>query len=236
MGNNRDRKGIFLGVISVATLIVAIIGATFAYFSATITANEEVNFTAYQFSASASVTKVAPSGDVEDLIPVDNANVLILANNTQNNSNGACKDANNYSACLVYDVTINNTGTNNLSLTGELVTVDPGTYTHLKIMPVSESNGTYTAIGDPMDISSNADGTTGTFTLVTGTEPNIVTNDVTFTVNSGGTDTHFYFIIYLDNVTTGDQNEEMGSTFTGQFVFSGADGGQLKATITPVSP
>ena len=108
MENNRDRKGIFLGVISVATLIVAIIGATFAYFSATITANEEVNFTAYTFSATASVEKVAPSGDVNDLIPVDGTNVIPLASNTRNDpdagtdTNGACKDLNGYSACIIY--------------------------------------------------------------------------------------------------------------------------------------
>ncbi len=37
---NRNGQGIFLGVVSVATLIVAIIGATFAFFSAQVTANE----------------------------------------------------------------------------------------------------------------------------------------------------------------------------------------------------
>ena len=35
MENNRKGTGIFYGVIGVATLIITIIGATFAYFSAT---------------------------------------------------------------------------------------------------------------------------------------------------------------------------------------------------------
>ena len=36
--NNRNNgRGIFYGVIGVATLVVAIIGATFAYFSASVT-------------------------------------------------------------------------------------------------------------------------------------------------------------------------------------------------------
>ena len=39
---NNNGKGIFLGVVSVATLIVAIIGATFAYFSATTTVGNGV--------------------------------------------------------------------------------------------------------------------------------------------------------------------------------------------------
>ena len=37
---NNNGKGIFLGVVSVATLVVAIIGATFAYFSASVTGGE----------------------------------------------------------------------------------------------------------------------------------------------------------------------------------------------------
>jgi len=40
MENNKGR-GIFYGVIGVATLVVAIIGATFAYFSAQATTNND---------------------------------------------------------------------------------------------------------------------------------------------------------------------------------------------------
>ena len=36
---NKNGQGIFYGVIGVATLVVAIIGATFAYFSAAVTTN-----------------------------------------------------------------------------------------------------------------------------------------------------------------------------------------------------
>lgn len=40
---NNNGRGIFYGVIGVATLVVAIIGATFAYFSASVTKNNIVN-------------------------------------------------------------------------------------------------------------------------------------------------------------------------------------------------
>ena len=43
MENNDNGRGIFYGVIGVATLVVAIIGATFAYFSATAVSNNAVN-------------------------------------------------------------------------------------------------------------------------------------------------------------------------------------------------
>ena len=40
--NNRKGPGIFYAVVGVATLVVAIIGATFAYFSATATNNDTI--------------------------------------------------------------------------------------------------------------------------------------------------------------------------------------------------
>ena len=47
---NKKGSGIFLGVVSVATLVVAIIGATFAYFSASVSSNEgAIGATAYEF-------------------------------------------------------------------------------------------------------------------------------------------------------------------------------------------
>ena len=42
MENNNNGRGIFYGVIGVATLVVAVIGATFAYFSASISSAEDV--------------------------------------------------------------------------------------------------------------------------------------------------------------------------------------------------
>ena len=229
MENNRDRKGIFLGVISVATLIVAIIGATFAYFSASFTGNEEVNFTAYEFSASATVNRIAPSSDVDDLIPVDAANVFTLASNTRNNNKGACKDATDYTACLIYEVTIYNSGSQDLSLTGELKTTTASAFTHLKLVPATVNSGTYTADGDVMSIGGAQDATTGIFTSSSANK--------TFTVQAND-DSTFYFIIYLENAIDSQtseetsQNEEMGATYVGQLVFSSGTGGQLKATIT----
>ena len=45
---NKKGNGVFLGVVAVATLIVAIIGATFAYFSITAqSAENAVNLSAY---------------------------------------------------------------------------------------------------------------------------------------------------------------------------------------------
>ena len=70
-------KGIFYGVIGVATLIVAIIGATFAFFSASVDAEDD-NFTGQTLNLSdgvlsVSVTEVSLGGtaDSHDLVPAD---------------------------------------------------------------------------------------------------------------------------------------------------------------------
>ena len=45
--NNRKGPGVFYAVVGVATLVVAIIGATFAYFTATVTtdkADDELSY------------------------------------------------------------------------------------------------------------------------------------------------------------------------------------------------
>ena len=69
MENNRKGNGIFLGIVSVATLVVAIIGATFAYFSATTESNEDaVNLQAYEFNLAMSVSPIYP-GSANKIIP-----------------------------------------------------------------------------------------------------------------------------------------------------------------------
>ena len=65
-------KGIFYGVIGVATLVVAIIGATFAYFTATAQAGENVitgNMASIQFGLE--VTKVTHVDETKGgMIPI----------------------------------------------------------------------------------------------------------------------------------------------------------------------
>ena len=65
---NNNGRGIFYGVIGVATLVVAIIGATFAYFSASVTA--EGNVTAG--TANIQLTMSEDTGGLKSkLIPID---------------------------------------------------------------------------------------------------------------------------------------------------------------------
>lgn len=116
MDNEReDKKGIFFGVIGVLTLIVAIIGASFAYFS--INARSDPN--ALTVTA-ASVQIVYEDGDqvaISDLIPSTKAvaeETVRRAKAGESNSESVpyqmCKDDKGYTVCGMYEFTLTNNG------------------------------------------------------------------------------------------------------------------------------
>lgn len=100
---NGKGKGIFYGVIGVATLIVAIIGATFAYFTAVQSSDEDaVNTSSAVIGLSYDDVKDGVRGT---LIPAYNKVVSQYAGVTTD----SCKDANGYNVCSVYKFTVENT-------------------------------------------------------------------------------------------------------------------------------
>lgn len=108
MNNNNNGKGIFYGVIGVATLVVAIIGATFAYFAASTNSADNA------VSAASSAVSDLRLTDVDDgiksnLIPIDAVNkykakfpavVGLTAD--------SCKDDNHNHICSTYQFTVTN--------------------------------------------------------------------------------------------------------------------------------
>lgn len=106
--NNNNGRGIFYGVIGVATLIVAIIGATFAYFSAT--ANSATNAVTAS-GANVSLTwNEDPNGLQTNLIPVDVTQSGFLT--TPGNTATDCHDQNSNVVCSTYTFTVTNPDTN----------------------------------------------------------------------------------------------------------------------------
>ena len=107
-------RGIFYGVIGVATLVVAIIGATFAYFTATAGNNNVIsgNMATIQFGLN--VTKVTHVDESKGgMIPMSNNMVEAAVSNTQ-----TCVDNNGNAVCQVYKIVTTNTGSASLFLDG----------------------------------------------------------------------------------------------------------------------
>ena len=99
-------RGIFYGVIGVATLVVAIIGATFAYFTAT-AANNVMTGNMATINLNLAVTKVT-TADVDKGGMVPMSNTMIQAAISNGSGNGICVDDNGNAVCQVYKITLEN--------------------------------------------------------------------------------------------------------------------------------
>lgn len=163
MNNEKNNgKGIFYGVIGVATLIVAIIGATFAYFTASATAGENViTGNAASVSFDLKVTKVTTVDETTGgMIPMTDG----MLNAAVTSAKGACVDDTGAAVCQIYKVELANNGSAGLfldgyvNLTGGLAATTAQTETTMRWAQVFTSNDTtFTVTGTP----ALANGATG---------------------------------------------------------------------------
>ena len=230
---NSKGRGIFLGVVSVATLIVAIIGATFAWFSASVNSGEnDVNLTAYQFDADLTVERVFPTAEnaSKKIIPFVPDKVLREGQGDQtNNMNYAlneatnkCVDSSGYLVCSLYKITVTNNGSDAIELDGTVTTIET---------TPTEKGTTLTANGDlKAQIISYADGKyTYTHNLSKALAlPNTVSGSgklimdpATLTVGAtpGANTAELYVLVWL-NDSAENQSSMMGASYKGQFIFS----------------
>ena len=98
-------RGIFYGVIGIATLVVAIIGATFAYFTAT-AANNVITGNMASISLQLSVNKLTTRENTIGMIPMSNGMVEAAVSNQS--TKGACIDDNGNAVCQIYQITLEN--------------------------------------------------------------------------------------------------------------------------------
>lgn len=135
---NKKGNGIFLGVIGVATLIVAIIGATFAYFSASTNSTDNairVNSTQLSLGYSDDTSKLKTN-----LIPATDEIAKFGATNTEHiASKGACIDDNGNEVCGVYDFFVGNPSGTTAQKIYANITVVTNTFTNLYFTILDET-------------------------------------------------------------------------------------------------
>ena len=245
---NSKGRGIFLGVVSVATLIVAIIGATFAWFSASVSSGEnDVNLTAYQFDADLTVKRVFPTDEnaSKKIIPFVPDKVLREGQeNETNNMNYAlneatnkCVDSSGYLVCSLYKITVTNNGSDAIELDGTVTTIEETTSTEtgttltangaLKAQIISYANEKYTYthdLGKALALPNTASGS-----------GKLIMDPATLTVGAtpGANTAELYVLVWL-NDSTENQSSMMGASYKGQFIFSAVGmgaGNQLTGTF-----
>ncbi|MBR3162221.1 MAG: hypothetical protein IKF19_05775 [Bacilli bacterium] len=107
-----NSKGVFYAVVGIATLIVAIIGATFAYFTASANAGNNVisgNMASIGFDLQ--VEKVLDPSSGRGMIPMSNSMIEPAINDTTNPINNTCTDDNGNAVCQIYKITVTNNST-----------------------------------------------------------------------------------------------------------------------------
>lgn len=241
---NKKGSGIFLGVVSVATLIVAIIGATFAFFSTqTGSENNAVSVGAYEFATSVkSVERVYPTTADEakftqGIIPlsaatnVGDTTYLMKALSADKK----CIDDKGYMVCALYKVTLTNTSTvaAEMNLSVKTTKNDKGAG------GAAFSDLTFQALsGDETAFTLD-----GTAAKLLDTDQAVVikkdAGDLTITAAAADTtgtakETVHYFVVYLNEETeTTNQSSQMGAKYEGQLIYTTTTGGNtLTGTFT----
>ena len=225
MDETRGRD-IFLGVIGVLTLIVAIVGATFAYFSTQVnSAADSVNITSYQFATSLAFKEVYPTKEHKALIPLDsetkNGDVTYLDKALSE----GCVDAKGYQVCAVYEAVLTNTAddvvltpTFDVSANG-FVNEAGNSNMYALLATANGSEEIPTAFTYKRENATNVIAAKNALTY---------NGQSTITVTSGQT-AKYYLILWLENLN--ESQPDMNKTLKGQITFSSEGGAQLKATF-----
>lgn len=111
---NQNGRGIFYGVIGVATLVVAIIGATFAYFTASQSNNNIITGNMASVNFGLKVEPVVNPGLTTGIIPMSNT----MVEKAVSNSGKVCKDDNGNAVCQIYKITVSNSSTATMFVDG----------------------------------------------------------------------------------------------------------------------
>lgn len=127
---NNNGKGIFYGVIGVATLIVAIIGATFAYFTATTRSGQLITGSVATASLDVKVDRLTGYSEGEGAASAAEAKYVMVPQldvalgealkGSDVTGNKACIDANGSLVCEIYKIRVANNGSAAISVSGKI--------------------------------------------------------------------------------------------------------------------
>jgi len=232
-------KGIFYGVIGVATLIVAIIGATFAYFSASADNSTTINGQLATAGLDLNIKQVSNGNSF--MIPQTAKTIGVAVTgtskteyydeNADKTSGGSCIDDDGRTVCKVYEIKVANTGSTPVSLFGTLTleadTDSDGTskMTNLKWgLGTDATTGFGTVYGvDKTSLVNPATDTEGNYTSVY-----LEAKDDASTAD----EKTFYVVVFLDDPNRAQDTEDIGY-FKGTVSFFAGDGSTgLTSTFT----
>lgn len=208
--NERKGQGTFYMIIAMLTLVVAIVGATFAYFSLQASDENTIKGNAAQAGLSLEVRKVSVDAS-GDLVPLDETLLEKAIAGDSATGSQMCVDKNGNTVCQVYEVKVTNEGSAATAVNGSL-TLSAETITNLKWQIMTDQS---TPVTD-----------TGQFKTTDDTE--IAKND---TVEANPGTKTYYIMIWIDEIES-PQNDSDTGAFTGVVSFTSADGSGVTGTFS----
>ena len=239
MEENRKGPGIFYAVVGVATLVVAIIGATFAYFSAS--ANDATKITGNTAEAAGialNITDITETGG--NMIPLN-----LKVGDTEGKDTvdqfdkamaGKCKDMNGNNVCDVYKITVtNNSATSTIDVRGDLTLTEGAG--NMKWQLLNVTNDVKDTFAASEITGHEVDGTTVTSVSQTGQLVREGLDGATGTGTAArkklavkATAT-YYVLIWLEEMGA-DQGTDANKTFKGTVNFYAVDATGATSGIT----
>ena len=238
MEENRKGPGVFYAVVGVATLVVAIIGATFANFSASASNTADIKGnTAEAAGIALAIEDVTKTGG--DMIPLN----LHVGDGTKDTADqfadamrGKCKDINNNNVCDVYKITLTNSSTTStIDVRGDLTLVEGADNMKWQLLDVtSDTLATFAAA----EVTGHeVDGATVTSVKQLG---QLVREGVNGAQGTGtaarrtlgtGASATYYVLIWLEEMGA-DQAVDSGKAFKGTVNFNAVDASGNTSGIT----
>lgn len=208
--NERKGQGTFYMIIAMLTLVVAIVGATFAYFSLQASDENTIKGNAAQAGLSLEVRKVSVDAS-GDLVPLDETLLEKAIAGDSATGSQMCVDKNGNTVCQVYEVKVTNEGSAATAVNGSL-TLSAETITNLKWQIMTDQS---TPVTDK-----------GQFKTTDDTE--LAKND---TVEANPGTKTYYIMIWIDEIES-PQNDSDTGAFTGVVSFTSADGSGVTGTFS----
>ena len=209
--------GFFYGVIGVATLVIAIIGATFAYFTATATNDTTIKGETASVGLSLEVNHLS-TGATAGLIPLNTSDLqkAVTGDVAATGNPKYCLDKDNNTVCQIYSIVITNEGNASTSVAGTL---------DLEPDLVEDANSEFVNL--KWELLSDATTVDNSATSY-GTGLNDITANTTIL---GGQTQTWYIVIWVDNLNSPQEAIDKGH-FKGTVSFNAATGTGVVGTFS----
>lgn len=236
--NNRKGPGIFYAVVGVATLVVAIIGATFAFFSASASNTTTISGnTAEAAGITLNITDITETG--ANMIPLNLKEGDGDKDTTRQFTeamSGKCVDMNGNNVCVVYKITItNNSTTSTIDVRGDLTLSESAA--NMKWQLLNVTNDTKETFAASEFAGHTTDGATVTTATATG---QLVREGLDGAVGTGNTArktlaakaTATYYVLFWLEEMGENQGADANKNFKGIVNFNAVDANGGTSGIT----